>query len=296
MKILIIGIDNILGIQIAEIASEKNFDVWAVSENDKIAQQRITPNIHMIYDNPSTNGNWLRNIPSDIDAYILAWFPSSVPALIYNPHQDSKILLDITHNLTNHMSHNIKGKLYNFIPAHLFETSNIHQMANITSDSSHADISQVYKQQYTYIKTKNSPQIMNLIYNIIYSQELNTLPVAIPISGRFPVVTGHGDNLISPIHVEDLARITLQCVEKEITQEYLFCCDDMAVEQKTIIETCAYIHNLMPSIPIPEIIAQRLFPYRALTWSRGVKMSNRELKTLGIFLKFPNYKAGLGIA
>lgn len=296
MNILILGIENELGALITQYAHQKNIDIWAVTSDRSIQLDHQFENIHIINDDISVNGPWKNQLPEQIDAIFYTLMPEQTRGLIYHADANRMFMLNTMHQIISIIDRHPESHVYTFLPAHIFETSSMHSISETaTMATDLISVNSIYTDTYRLINAKKDQRISILIYGIIYSKEGKYYPFNIPQIRRFPIISGSGENTLALLHLDDAARIALLCFENKVTEKIIACSDDLPVEQKHFIESYAYTHNLMPSIPIPEIIAQRMYPYASPTWSRSMKLDNTKMKKLGIYLKFPHYKAGLGL-
>lgn len=292
MNILLIGIENQLGQTIAEIAAQKGHNLWCVTARAMAPQTSL----HIIQDDPSVNGTWLTQLPQTLNCIIAALMPDDYQAAS-QPDKQKNYTVDVIHHLISILDKHPQAQMYTYFPAQLFDTSSLHPLPDephLTQEEK--GIHEIYLESYHLVKAKKEPRISLIIYGTIYSDQMQLYPISFPLVGRFPVLSGSGENKLSLIHLEDAARIALFAAENAVREPILYCADDMAVSQKEFIEAYAYVHRLMSSIPIPEFVANNLFQSKSRAWSRGIILTNDKLKKYGIYLKFPTYKAGMGIA
>lgn len=105
------------------------------------------------------------------------------------------------------------------------------------------------------------------------------------MAGTFQL-TGDGTNVISRIHVDDLARLILATFGKQTSGETYVVADRAPVSQREVVEwLCARL-----AVPFPKSIpAERA--HATLRASREVD-SSRALGELGVDLLYPTYKEG----
>lgn len=103
--------------------------------------------------------------------------------------------------------------------------------------------------------------------------------------GRFKLVGG-GENLVSRIHVDDLARLVVAALESQLTGAFPVA-DEGPCTSHEIATFCAKLLDLPPPISAPS------------SDSDETRLSNRKVdgstirQALGITLQYPTYKSGI---
>ncbi|PIR38133.1 MAG: NAD(P)-dependent oxidoreductase [Alphaproteobacteria bacterium CG11_big_fil_rev_8_21_14_0_20_39_49] len=103
----------------------------------------------------------------------------------------------------------------------------------------------------------------------------------------------HGQ-VFSRIHVEDIAQILTASIEKPNAGSIYNCADDLPCPQAEVVEYAAKLIGIKPPELIPFEQAD-LSPMARSFYMSNRRVSNKKIKDeLGVKLKYPDYKSGLG--
>lgn len=99
--------------------------------------------------------------------------------------------------------------------------------------------------------------------------------------------------VFSRIHVEDIAQILLESIEKPNAGSIYNCADDQPCPQSEVVEYAAKLIGVEPP-PLVNFEDADLSPMARSFYMSNRRVSNKKIKDeLGVKLKHPDYKAGL---
>ncbi|MCE3232857.1 MAG: NAD(P)-dependent oxidoreductase [Rickettsiaceae bacterium] len=100
--------------------------------------------------------------------------------------------------------------------------------------------------------------------------------------------------VFSRIHVEDIAQILEASIAKPNTGSIYNCADDYPCPQAEVVEYAAKLLGVQPP-PLIDFDKADLSPMARSFYSCNRRVSNQKIKgELGLELKYPDYKKGLG--
>jgi nucleoside-diphosphate-sugar epimerase len=112
-----------------------------------------------------------------------------------------------------------------------------------------------------------------------HAESTQTRSMVDAIRKRLFPIFGPGDNIVSSIHVDDMARAVLAVLEKPAPGETFFVVDDTPLEFKKLIGTIAGLVGAKPPLHFPEFLARpALGPVLGVLSKISFRCSNVKLK------------------
>lgn len=297
MKILVCGVENMVGELLIEQLKLQQHEVTAVIEDVALFEKYKTQEILAIQGNLQENGLWMKYIPQELDYIINCSYPKVPEHLSLGKIENeyAQQMLRIGQNLI-YIATSKKVK-------------RIFQMGNIFYYSSAGD---------THVSEKTprdlAPENYGAIFNGVIGQltAQKDVPYTLALAGQFIydssgkifpsvpmlmhstfIMPGTESQYLQLTHIEDYVGAIVHLLSTEANLPIINIVDNTAVQQNQFFGIIGSIHKLQHAISMPSAIASIICGDAYVkSLEKTITSKNDLLKSTGYWLKYPDYKAG----
>jgi NAD dependent epimerase/dehydratase family enzyme len=259
---------------------------------EKIDEYR-KKSIHVIQGIPEENGPWIDTVPKDCDVIYNCYWPIQ----FLQKGNTEKLAQDTLNTVKNIVYSANKLKVKKII-----QPGTIHYYAgrgdvpfteHAEQDKSPVGFGALFMPALNYLLAQKELDIKVLLFGSFLYDNTGTLPSVPRLFNKISFVVDNGLNLIQLTHVEDAVSAMQFILDKQTPEKIINIVDNKPIRQADFIKLLARKYNSLGPISIPHItVTPVIGEALSLNLTQSLTAKNDLLKSLGYWLKYPDYQAG----
>jgi len=296
MKLLVVGIENLIGKKIIPQLLQHKHDLWIVLEDsaDQAIYQQM--GLHVIVADIRQNGQWIDTIPQELEAIVNLTIPTLNKRLNLKTIENdiAPEMLRIGQNLCHIASARKSERIIQLTNIFYYSQRGTTELSERSPrDFAPDNYGLTYSSLTSYLFNQKDIQTTVCVAgHYIYDSDGVTIPQIPRIINNF-VICGTGENEIQLTHIDDLVGGLIHIIENNIREQVVNIVDNKPMLQKDFLKLLSHVYKTGSPLPFPVPLASFIFgDAYPKSISQSIVLKNGMLKESGYWFRFPDYTAG----